>query len=272
MERKGAASGVTTPFRASDYRRSSLTRIESSMPKTFVLTWTNVSMSLPPPTLRASSVVRGVNSSLSSFSILWRFMGPSFPVGFEGRGCDSHVLHPHGARCVIELKRLRLPKHQHCDDFWLRQKLRRPEQIADKLPKSPIGIGRSFAACLEFFAILPVGRNIMKLPIRVFIVEDQPLVRRGVLAILEEAEGIEAVGAADDGAEVLAATGRLRPDIVFLDLQRADAFEMIRTLLTHYPEVRIVALSDGDGDARALAAVRAGVYGYVSRSEPASEL
>jgi DNA-binding NarL/FixJ family response regulator len=112
----------------------------------------------------------------------------------------------------------------------------------------------------------------MKLPIRVFIVEDQPLVRRGVLAILEEAEGIEAVGAADDGAEVLAATGRLRPDIVFLDLQRADAFEMIRTLLTHYPEVRIVALSDGDGDARALAAVRAGVYGYVSRSEPASEL
>jgi DNA-binding NarL/FixJ family response regulator len=112
----------------------------------------------------------------------------------------------------------------------------------------------------------------MKLPIRVFIVEDQPLVRRGVMAILEEAEGIEAVGAADDGAEALVATGRLRPDIVLLDLQRTDAFETIRTLLTHYREVRIVALSDGDADARALAAVEAGVYGYVPRSGPASEL
>ncbi|MFC7531836.1 response regulator [Actinoplanes sp. GCM10030250] len=105
---------------------------------------------------------------------------------------------------------------------------------------------------------------------RVVIADDQALVRTGFTMILA-AEGIEVVGHAANGAEAVAATRRLRPDVVLMDIRmpEMDGLEATRRILSDAPvttsgdPVRVVILTTFDLDQYVYAALTAGASGFL---------
>jgi DNA-binding NarL/FixJ family response regulator len=102
-------------------------------------------------------------------------------------------------------------------------------------------------------------------PIRVLIVDDHAVVRRGLHDLLGGEPGIEVVGEAGDGAEALSRARELRPDVVLMDLQMAgvDGVDATRLLQAeeHVPQV-LVLTSFSDRE-RIVAALDAGAVGYL---------
>jgi len=108
----------------------------------------------------------------------------------------------------------------------------------------------------------------------VLIVDDHPLLREGVAAVLEAETDIAVVGEARDGAEAVALFGRLRPDIVLMDLQMPgmDGVDAIGAIKAQAPDARIIVLTTYAGDVRALRALKAGASGYLLKSGLRREL
>ncbi len=109
---------------------------------------------------------------------------------------------------------------------------------------------------------------------RVLVADDHRLMIEGVVAALEEAEDIEVVGAALNGAEVLPLVHRLQPDLVLLDLSMPlmDGLTCLQRLREHYPEVRVVILSAFTDPGRIEAAFRGGASGYIVKGVSAPDL
>jgi len=108
----------------------------------------------------------------------------------------------------------------------------------------------------------------------VLIVDDHPLLREGVAAVLEAETDIVVVGEARDGAEAVALFGQLRPDIVLMDLQMPgmDGVDAIGIIKAQAPDARIIVLTTYAGDVRALRALKAGASGYLLKSGLRREL
>lgn len=110
---------------------------------------------------------------------------------------------------------------------------------------------------------------------RVVLVDDQPLVRAGVRAVLESA-GIEVVAEAGEGAEALHHARELRPDVLVMDLRmpRMDGVEATRRLRAEdaLAAVRALVLTTFDGDENVLHALRAGADGFLSKTAEPDEL
>lgn len=106
--------------------------------------------------------------------------------------------------------------------------------------------------------------------IRVLIVDDHPLLREGVAAILETQDDIELVGQGGDGAEAVALFRQLRPDVTLMDLQMPvkDGLEAIVGIRALHPDARIVVLTTYSGDARVVAALKAGAAAYLLKDAP----
>ncbi|MFJ6382490.1 response regulator [Kitasatospora sp. NPDC092039] len=110
--------------------------------------------------------------------------------------------------------------------------------------------------------------------IRVLIVDDQPLVRRGLSLILSPDPAFEVVGEAEDGAQAVALAERLHPDVVVMDIRMpvldgvAATEELARTL----PGCRVLALSTFDMDEYVVAALRAGAYGFLPKDVSPEDL
>jgi DNA-binding NarL/FixJ family response regulator len=107
--------------------------------------------------------------------------------------------------------------------------------------------------------------------IRVLLVDDHALVRRGLTDLLRATEDIEVVGALDDGAGAAAAVVELAPDIVLMDLSMpgTDGIEATRQVLAARPETKVVVLTSFGENARILAALEAGAVGYLLKdTEP----
>jgi len=104
--------------------------------------------------------------------------------------------------------------------------------------------------------------------IGVLVVDDHLVVRKGVQALLMDADDITIVGEAEDGHEAVAAARRLRPQVILMDLKlpRLDGVEAIRTILAEQPDVGVVVLTGTDGDEQVLAAVEAGALGYLAKT------
>jgi DNA-binding NarL/FixJ family response regulator len=115
--------------------------------------------------------------------------------------------------------------------------------------------------------------------IRVLIVDDHAVVRRGLLAFLATEPDLDVVGDAAGGEEALGrlelldAAGR-RPDVVLMDLQMkpVDGIETTRRLRERYDDVEIVALTSFAEEARVHAALAAGASGYVLKDADADEV
>ena len=109
--------------------------------------------------------------------------------------------------------------------------------------------------------------------IRVVIVDDHPLVRRGLREMLA-ADGITVVAEAARSEEVLPALAAHPCDIVLLDLSMPGrgGIEVLRDIGAAYPRLRVLVVSAHGGAAFAIRAMRAGAAGYVSKSSSSEEI
>jgi DNA-binding NarL/FixJ family response regulator len=115
--------------------------------------------------------------------------------------------------------------------------------------------------------------------IRVVVVDDHQVVRRGLLAFLESEPDLEVVGDADGGRQALDLLARLdsegrRPDVVVMDLQMepVDGIESTRQIRARYDDVEVVALTSFAEEGRVHAALAAGASGYLLKDADADEV
>jgi DNA-binding NarL/FixJ family response regulator len=111
-------------------------------------------------------------------------------------------------------------------------------------------------------------------PIRVLLVDDQPLVRSGLRMILCPDEGFEVVGECADGAEVLDAVARSRPDLVLMDvrMRQVDGAEATRRLRARPESPPVLVLTTFRDDEVLSAALRAGAAGFLLKDAPGEEI
>ena len=101
--------------------------------------------------------------------------------------------------------------------------------------------------------------------VRVLIVDDHALFRRGLMLVLESEEGIDVVGEADDGEEALAKAEELAPDVILMDVRmpRMSGIEATRALAERLPTSRIIMLTVSDEEDDLYEAIKAGATGYL---------
>lgn len=106
--------------------------------------------------------------------------------------------------------------------------------------------------------------------IRVFLVDDHPLVRHALRDAFRHEHGMEVCGEADDRDAALKGIADAKPDLAIVDLRlrTSDGLDLIRDLRNRHPKVLSLVLSMQDESITAERAVRAGARGYVSKQEP----
>ena len=111
-------------------------------------------------------------------------------------------------------------------------------------------------------------------PIRVLLVDDHAMVRRGMRDFLELHDDIVIVGEAADGAEAIERAGELRPDIVVMDLMMpvVDGIEATSRIKAALPDTEVIALTSFIEEARVVAAIEAGASGFLLKDAEADEL
>lgn len=111
-------------------------------------------------------------------------------------------------------------------------------------------------------------------PIRVLIVDDHPIVRRGLVDLFVEEAGMAVVGAAANAHEALALAVEERPDVAVLDLVLGndDGFALAARLRASAPATAILVLSSHDERLYAARAMRSGARGYIMKDQPADAL
>ena len=114
----------------------------------------------------------------------------------------------------------------------------------------------------------------MSQAIRVLIVDDHTIVRKGIRALLAEIAGIEVVGEAADGQEAVTQANRLRPDVILMDLAmpKMDGIEATRQIKTSQPESRILVMTSFATDDKVLPAIKAGALGYLLKESAPEDL
>lgn len=111
-------------------------------------------------------------------------------------------------------------------------------------------------------------------PIRVLVVDDQAMVRKGTIALLEVEEQIQIVGEAEDGRIAITQAKKLRPDVIIMDLilPNLDGIEAIRQIHQSEPDIHILALTSFATDDRVIPAIRAGALGFFLKDRNPEEL
>jgi DNA-binding NarL/FixJ family response regulator len=110
--------------------------------------------------------------------------------------------------------------------------------------------------------------------IRVFCVDDHPVVRDGIEAIINLQPDMILAGAAATGGEALERYFELRPDVALVDLQLPDmsGFDLIKKIRDKAPNARIIVLSSHEGDVDIQRALESGAQGYVAKGIVRGEL
>ena len=114
----------------------------------------------------------------------------------------------------------------------------------------------------------------MTAPIRVLLVDDQHLIRLGFRLVLEAERDIAVIGEAADGADAIAATASLAPDVVLMDVRmpRLDGIAATERIVAARPSARILILTTFDLDEYAFGALRAGASGFLLKDAQGPEL
>lgn len=111
--------------------------------------------------------------------------------------------------------------------------------------------------------------------IKILIVDDHPVVRDGLNAVLETQPDFEVIGEAGDGQEAITQVERLHPDVVLLDLDMPglDGLGALQQIMKQRPDTKVIIFTVFDTDERILTAVQAGAQGYLLKGDaPRNEI
>jgi DNA-binding NarL/FixJ family response regulator len=117
-------------------------------------------------------------------------------------------------------------------------------------------------------------RKVGTMGIRVLLVDDHTLLRKGMRLLFEGQEGIEVIGEADDGREAVELTRSLAPDIALMDLnmRELNGIDATRQIVAEGSPTKVIALSASGDRRNVVAALQAGACGYVVKEDAIEEL
>jgi DNA-binding NarL/FixJ family response regulator len=110
--------------------------------------------------------------------------------------------------------------------------------------------------------------------IRILTVDDHPLLRKGIAALVNSEPDLKLVAEAANGEEAIEAFRSYQPDVTLMDLQMpgVDGLEAIEAIRREFPEARIIVLTTYSGDTQVLRALKAGARGYILKGHVHKEL
>ncbi|MDP9074917.1 MAG: response regulator transcription factor [Actinomycetota bacterium] len=113
-----------------------------------------------------------------------------------------------------------------------------------------------------------------ELPVRILIVDDHPVVRSGLRALLQSTPGYQVVGEAGDGRQAVSIAADTHPDVIVMDLYlpEMDGVAATKEIMRHPPAPAILMLTMADDDASLVDALQAGARGYILKGSQPSEL
>jgi DNA-binding NarL/FixJ family response regulator len=113
-----------------------------------------------------------------------------------------------------------------------------------------------------------------KSPIRVFSVDDHPLLREGIAALVNSQPDMVLIGQGSNGAEAIQLFKEQLPDVTLLDLRLPDmsGIDVLIAIRSQFPDARIIMLTTFEGDVEIQRALQAGARGYLLKNMPPTEL
>jgi DNA-binding NarL/FixJ family response regulator len=110
--------------------------------------------------------------------------------------------------------------------------------------------------------------------IRILTVDDHPLLRKGIAALVNAEPDLKLIAEASNGKEAIEAFRSHRPDITLMDLQmpEMDGLEAVEAIRREFPEARIIVLTTYSGDTQVLRALKGGARGYMLKGNVHKEL
>ncbi|MBT2640662.1 response regulator transcription factor [Bacillus sp. ISL-41] len=110
--------------------------------------------------------------------------------------------------------------------------------------------------------------------IRVGVVDDHEMVRKGIISYLETEPSIEIVGEADSGKKAVSLVKDTKPDVVLMDLlmENGSGIDATREILSFYPECKIIIITSFYDDEQVFPAIEAGAFSYMLKTATASEV
>jgi len=114
-------------------------------------------------------------------------------------------------------------------------------------------------------------------PLRILIVDDHAVVRRGLQSVLEDEEGLEVVGEAASADESVAKAGALRPDVVLMDIRMgegvdASGIDACRQIRSELPDTQVIMFTSYGQRESVLASIMAGATGFLTKNVGHAEL
>ncbi len=114
----------------------------------------------------------------------------------------------------------------------------------------------------------------MNTSIRILVADDHPIVRDGIVSLIEAAADLTVVGQASTGTEAVSMAIGLQPDLVMMDLRMPglDGDQATARILAKRPKIKVIILTTYESDDSILSAIEAGASGYLLKAAPQEEI